>query len=84
MQRIAITAQPVQQRLLRQDRHLHFHIGRARSGVAFDDDGRRDPPNPSSPRAKLDRFWVQSGVPSAVVTRVSLRITAALTLSKYR
>ena len=45
-------------------------------------DGPRSPPNPPSPRAKIDRFCVHSNVPSGAVTVVSLQITAALPLSQ--
>src|SRR6188508_2185843 len=54
----------------------------ARSGGSDDIDGPRSPPNPPSPRAKIDRLWVHSGVPSGVVTVVSDQITAALPLSQ--
>src|SRR6478609_8969303 len=54
----------------------------ARSGGSDDVDGPRSPPNPPSPRAKIDRFCVHSGVPSGVVTVVSDQITAALPLSQ--
>ena len=81
VQRIAVPAQTIQQRLLRQDRQRHLQI-RRRSGGATDVDGPRSPPNPPSPRAKIDRFVLHNGLPSRSVTDVSLTITAALPLSQ--
>src|SRR5215475_8547577 len=54
----------------------------ARAGGSEDVDGPRSPPNPPSPRAKIDRFWVHSSVPSGAVTLVSDQMTAALPLSQ--
>src|SRR6202171_6709240 len=54
----------------------------ARSGGSDDVDGPRSPPKPPSPRAKIDRFWVHSSVPSGAVTVVSDQMTAALPLSQ--
>src|SRR6478735_236333 len=54
----------------------------ARSGGSDDVDGPRSPPNPPSPRAKMDLFCVHNGAPSGVVTVVSDQITAALPLSQ--
>ena len=54
----------------------------ARSGVSADVDGPRSPPKPPSPRAKIDRFTVQSVLPLESATVVSLKITAALPLSQ--
>src|SRR5271156_166287 len=58
----------------------------ARSGAASEDpsraEGPREPPNPPSPRAKIDRFCVHSRVPSGELTCVSLQITPALPLSQ--
>jgi hypothetical protein len=36
------------------------------------------PAKPPSPRAKIDRFMLDSGLPSRSVTNVSMTITAAL------
>ena len=52
------------------------------AGGSDDVDGPRSPPKPPSPRAKIDRFCVHSGVPSGAVTVVSDQITAALPLSQ--
>src|SRR6201991_3379642 len=54
----------------------------ARLGGSEDVDGPRSPPKPPSPRAKIERFCVHSGVPSGAVTVVSDQITAALPLSQ--
>src|SRR5690625_2564429 len=54
----------------------------ARSGSSEEDEGPRSPPNPPSPRAKIDRCCVHSGVPSVLVTLVSSTTTAALPLSQ--
>src|SRR6202171_1012115 len=54
----------------------------ARSGGSDDVDGPRSPPKPPSPRAKIDRFCVHSGVPAGAVTVVSDQMTAALPLSQ--
>src|SRR3954464_7574325 len=51
-------------------------------GGSDDVDRPRSPPNPPSPRAKIDRLCVQRGAPSGVVTVVSDQITAALPLSQ--
>ena len=67
VQRVAVAAQPVQQRLLRQSGRANSRSG-ARSGAAGRD-GPRSPPKPPSPRAKIERFWVHSRAPSGAVTR---------------
>ena len=53
-----------------------------RSGGVADDEGPRSPPNPPSPRAKIDRRVLHSGLPSISVTVVSLTKTAAVPLSQ--
>ena len=45
-------------------------------------DGPRSPPKPPSPRAKIDRFVLHSGLPSRSVTNVSMTISCALPLSQ--
>jgi hypothetical protein len=80
VQRIAVAAQPVQQGLLRKIGSGTSTPG-ARSGGETDVDGPRSPPNPPSPRAKIDRFVFHNGLPSGSVTDVSLTLTAALPLS---
>src|ERR1700754_1804270 len=54
----------------------------ARSSGSDEVDGPRSPPNPPSPRAKIDRFCVHTRVPSGAVTVVSDQMTAALPLSQ--
>ena len=63
MERIAVAAQSVGQRLLRQCRNVEFEIrcalrrfGRRR--------GPRSPPKPPSPRVNIERFCVHNSVPS--------------------
>jgi hypothetical protein len=45
-------------------------------------DDPRLPAKPPSPRATIDRFVLDSGLPSRSVTNVSMTITAALPLSQ--
>ena len=81
MQRVAVPAQPVQQRLLRQDRQRHLDVGRT-VGRCHRFDGPRSPPKPPSPRAKIDRLGWSTTACRQSVTVVWLTMTAAVPLSQ--